>query len=497
GERRLGRPRAELVGRPLAELVAPSCRERCATQLAALLAGGDEHGVIRGLSLPGRDGAADQPLELSIERALVGDKPLLFIAIAQPDPTAAELEAASERREARIRLETMLEFAPALIIAVSLRGTIDYINWVLPQYSKADVIGSPWLIYFPPEHAAEQQRHFDAVVATGVATTCEVSTAGADGSTLWYSSHLGPIRSEGKIVGVVIVSQDITERKRTQAELLAARRLAVLGTLAAGVAHEINTPIQFVRDSLHFLRGAGDDILGLVDTLGSVWQQVAPDASHLADACARAESEADLPYLRQNMPAAFDRCLDGLNRVATIVRSLREFAHPSGAEMAPADLAHAIQSTLTICSNEYKYVADIVTKFDADLPPVICHIGEINQAVLNIVVNAAHAIADVVRDTQEKGTITVRARRDGEDVVIEIADTGTGIPEAIRGRIFDPFFTTKEVGRGSGQGLAIAWSVIKDKHGGDLAYDSTVGKGTTFRIRLPIAGKSGDGAVAA
>ena len=190
------------------------------------------------------------------------------------------------------------------------------------------------------------------------------------------------------------------------------------------------------------------------------------------------------------MPKAIHRALDGLDRVATIVRSMKSFAHPDSTEMTTVDLNAAIESTLIIARTEYKYVADVETELGV-LPPVHCFAGDINQVVLNIVVNAAHAIGDVVKGTENRGKITVRTKRDGEHVVVTIADTGTGIPDAIREKIFDPVFTTKEVGKGTGQGLAIARGVVVDKHGGTIAVESETGKGTTFHLRLPIDGPSG------
>jgi len=167
---------------------------------------------------------------------------------------------------------------------------------------------------------------------------------------------------------------------------------------------------------------------------------------------------------------------------------MKEFAHPDSTEMSDIDLNRAIESTLVIASNEYKYVAEIETHL-GEIPPVLCHAGEVNQAVLNIIVNAAHAIGDVVKDSGKLGKITVSTRHEGDSVIISIVDTGGGIPEHIRARIFDPFFTTKEVGKGTGQGLAIARSVLVDKHGGDLTMETAVGVGTTFHMRLPVAGK--------
>jgi two-component system, NtrC family, sensor kinase len=213
-----------------------------------------------------------------------------------------------------------------------------------------------------------------------------------------------------------------------------------------------------------------------------------------AQASESAEIAADLDYLMENVPPAIADSIEGLGRIATIVRSMKEFAHPDQSEKVSADLNHAIQSTLIIARNEYKYVAELETDF-GELPPVQCYLGEINQVVLNLLVNAAHAVADVVKDSGAIGKITVRTRIDGEEVEIAIGDSGTGIPESARARIFDPFFTTKEVGKGTGQGLAIARSVIVNKHGGTLRFDTECGKGTTFFIRLPVGPRPDDPAV--
>ena len=206
------------------------------------------------------------------------------------------------------------------------------------------------------------------------------------------------------------------------------------------------------------------------------------DAAHRA---AELADEADLQFLMDNTPSARDRCFDGLSRVTSIVRAMKEFAHPDEREMVAADINRAIESTLTIARHEYKYVADVETSL-GDIPLVPCHIGDLNQVVLNLVVNAAHAVGDVVGTRGAKGTISVRTWRDGGHVCISIADTGSGIPEAIAHRVFDPFFTTKPVGQGSGQGLAIARAIVVERHHGDLRFDSTPGQGTTFYIRLPV-----------
>ena len=299
----------------------------------------------------------------------------------------------------------------------------------------------------------------------------------------------GELKGEKCLRGLIL---DITHQRKLEADLQQAQKLESVGRLASGVAHEINTPVQYVGDSIRFLQNANDDITRLYAKMKVLVESVAngaPAAGLAAEAAdaVDAESSADVPYLFEEMPKAYALALEGLNRVAEIVRSMKEFARADEREMLAVDLNRAIESTLVIAANEYKYVADVETDF-AELPPVLCHGGEINQVVLNLIVNAAHAVADVVAGTGGKGRITIRTRADGDHVVVSIADTGGGIPPHIRARIFDPFFTTKAVGKGTGQGLAIARAVVVDKHAGQLTLDTELGHGSTFHIRLPIAG---------
>ena len=284
----------------------------------------------------------------------------------------------------------------------------------------------------------------------------------------------------------------LREQEAAQGQLVQAQKLESIGQLAAGIAHEINTPIQFIGDNLRFLEDAFRDLKPLL---------ASGTCSHAGDGESRpgvpgaptermlqtaATSEDDLEYLIREIPKAIAQSLEGVGRVANIVRSMKEFSHPGTDEMQPVDLNKALECTLTVCRNEWKYVADVVTDLDPHLPPVHCMPGACNQVFLNLIINAAHAIADKQDGNfTEKGTITVSTRSDGDWVEVRVADTGTGIPAEHRTKVFDPFFTTKKVGRGTGQGLAIARSVLVDKHGGTLTFDTEVGRGTTFIVRLP------------
>jgi signal transduction histidine kinase len=218
---------------------------------------------------------------------------------------------------------------------------------------------------------------------------------------------------------------------------------------------------------------------------GSVTPQLLSEANELV-------KNANLEYLMTQIPRAIEQSIEGVERISSIVQAMKEFSHPGAAEKTFADLNHCIRSTVTVSRNEWKYVADLDTDLDGALPPVCCLPGELNQVFLNLIVNAAQAIGDV-SDTrsagegaEHKGKIVVSTRRDGDWVEVRITDTGSGIPEKIREHIFDPFFTTKDVGRGTGQGLAIARNVVVDKHGGTITFETKTGAGTTFIIRLPI-----------
>jgi PAS domain S-box-containing protein len=293
-----------------------------------------------------------------------------------------------------------------------------------------------------------------------------------------YDSNQAFAGWEGCITDISVLRQTLEERDRLEDNLRQAQKLEAIGQLAAGIAHEINTPTQYVGDNLRFLKESFGELAGLLAQLVKVGG--APAGKLLAD--------ADFDYLKEEIPRALNQSLEGVDRVAKIVRAMKEFAHPAR-EKTATDLNRAIQSTITVASNEWKYVAEIEMDLDPNLPSVHCSPAEFNQVVLNMVVNAAHAIGDVVGDGGKgKGKIRVKTRPEGDWAVIEITDSGCGMPPHIQQRIFDPFFTTKEVGKGTGQGLAIAHNVIVDKHAGTIKVVSSPGAGTTFVIRLPIGG---------
>jgi signal transduction histidine kinase len=283
---------------------------------------------------------------------------------------------------------------------------------------------------------------------------------------------------EGCVTDISMLKQTLEERDRLEDNLRQAQKLEAIGQLAAGIAHEINTPTQYVGDNLRFLKESFGE-------LDSVIEQLVEAAGGEGR---KALDDADFDYLKEEIPRALSQSLEGVDRVAKIVRAMKEFSHPAR-EKTATDLNRAIQSTITVASNEWKYVAEMDMDLDASLPAVHCSPAEFNQVVLNMIVNASHAITDVVGDGgRGKGRIGVKTRAEGDWAVVEISDSGCGMPAHVQQRIFEPFFTTKEVGKGTGQGLAIAHNVIVVRHGGTIKVNSSPGAGTTFIIRLPIGG---------
>jgi PAS domain S-box-containing protein len=404
------------------------------------------------------------------------------------------------QRQRRVwsRLDAINHASHDAIVMTDQHGLVTHWNHAATTvfgWSRQEMQGKPLFTTIVPERyqalyeSALPRHQADPQAAGG--RTVELVGRRKGGEHFPMEVSIAATKLEGQLCTIGIV-RDITARKHLETELQQARKLEAVGQLASGIAHEINTPSQFVGDSLRFLADGFNDLLTLRARYRQALDPLAatPGYAAVVQALDAVDQEVDLEYLEQNGPKSFARALDGVGRISAIVRSMKEFAHPDQRKQAPADLGRALQSTLNIARNEYKYIADLDESY-GDLPPVTCFVGELNQVFLNLLVNAAHAIGEKVGNSGARGRIGVRTSQEGESARIEIEDSGCGIPEAIRGRIFEPFFTTKEIGRGSGQGLAIARSVVVDKHGGSLTFASEVGRGTTFTILLPIGGRPG------
>jgi two-component system NtrC family sensor kinase len=275
------------------------------------------------------------------------------------------------------------------------------------------------------------------------------------------------------------------EKENLQIQLLHAQKMESIGHLAAGIAHEINTPTQFIATNIDFMKEATEDISSLIKQIQLIAANAPPDVRTKILA---ALEVADWEYLAEEFPQAIRQSQEGVKRVTTIVQAMKEFSHPSGKGKKPYNLNQLINTTVIVSRNEWKYVAEMVLDLAPELPDVPLLVDEMGQVFLNIIVNAAHAIDTrfTYTSSDKQGTIKISSRQDGEWVEVRISDNGTGMSDSIKKHIFTPFFTTKEVGKGTGQGLSIAYSVITDKHHGSLSCESEVGVGTSFIIRLPI-----------
>ena len=394
----------------------------------------------------------------------------------------------NELTQSEEKFRSIFENSPVGIVVVEAENhTIVDVNYYTEKiigWDRNEIIGKPSINVFCSESAS----------------TCPVSSA--DKNAFMDESEI--LTCDGSVVSIlkkaVLISLpyrkhiinifiDITERKRLEMQLSHVRKLEAVGQLASGIAHEINTPIQYIGDNVRFLQDAFTAINTSINKSQQLTRSLRgnmPVDTFIKEMQINME-EADIAYFQEEIPIAIEQTLEGVEHVSNIVRSMKEFSHPGLKKKIVVDINHAIRNTIMVSRNEWKYVAEMETDLDPGLPLVSCLPGELNQVFLNMIINAAHAIGDIVNDKKKKkGIIRITTCRSGEDVKICIGDTGPGIPKEIQSKIFDLFFTTKDVGKGTGQGLAICRSVIVEKHGGNLSLESNPGKGTRFIIRIPI-----------
>ena len=399
--------------------------------------------------------------------------------------------------ERQRRLITAVEQVDEAIVVTDPDGVVLYVNPAFERITGYSVeeterIGPRALC---PEAGTESS--FAAVrdvLLAGNVWSGRFTNVRKDGTGYEEEATISPVRNDdGVISHFVAVKRDISEFLSMETQLRKAQKLESIGQLAAGIAHEINTPTQYIGDNARFLQGAFETLQGLLECCvaleksGAESETSAEVVQSIIDAC----ESANLSFMMEEIPEAIEESLSGLSRVTAIVSAMKAFSHPGSGERELFNINENIERTITLCTNEWKYVSTVETHLDPDLPLVPGFAGEMNQVILNMIVNAAHAIeSHIGRASLEKGLITVTTRSLPGAVEIIIGDSGCGMPPHVVERIFDPFFTTKEVGKGTGQGLAISHSVVVDKHGGTIVVDSEPGGGTKFIIRLPLTEES-------
>jgi PAS domain S-box-containing protein len=394
------------------------------------------------------------------------------------------LRAATRVLEAEKGHRMIAEIASDGIVTMGGAGTIQFANssaGAIFGYPANELIGKPFSALVPD--FAEPARLADVEPAVAPARSwaaVELSGRHQSGRQIPLEVSLAEFSEGAQEPLVTAVIRDVTERKARDCQLAHIQKLESIGQLAAGVAHEINTPIQYIGDNLRFIQGAFRSMAQVLDAARG--SEDAGDVDRLAQAL-------DLNYVVNETPQAIQQAIEGAERVTEIVKALKEFSHPGSFQTTPVDLNHLLENAVLISRNKWKSVADLRTELDASLPPVRCLAGELSQVFLNLIVNAADAIASAQQEEPErKGELLISTRHDGQFAEVRVQDNGTGIPREAQTRVFDPFFTTKPVGSGTGQGLAIAYTIVARKHRGSIEFETEVGAGTTFIVTLPIDG---------
>jgi PAS domain S-box-containing protein len=377
-------------------------------------------------------------------------------------------------KEALLRkLILAVEQAAESIVITDTAGCIEFVNPAFEErtgYSVSEVLRRNPRLLKSGHHTRGFYQDLWRTLQDGGVWSGRLVNRKKDGTLFHEDATISPVRENGAIIGYVAVKRDVTREVALEQQLLQAQKLEAIGRLAAGIAHEINTPTQFVADNTHFLKDSFAEIVPL-----------------LAATPADALGTADLPFLQAEIPKAIDQSLEGLERISKIVGAMKDFSHPGTEDLKPADLNRALDGTITVSRGEWKRVAKMVTQFCPDLPAVPVVLNEINQVFLVLIVNAAHAIEEAAaKSGGREGVITIQTLLKDDHAEVRISDNGAGIPISVMPRIFEPFFTTKPVGKGTGQGLSLARSIVVERHHGRLEFESQEGAGTTFIVRLPL-----------
>ncbi|WP_347989778.1 PAS domain S-box protein [Methylomonas sp. AM2-LC] len=391
----------------------------------------------------------------------------------------------NDLRDRTAQLNTILDTAASAIITIDKHAEILSFNQaaeLIFGYQQSEALGMTINSLIPAFMSDKQDNYLQHYLKTGdksqLATSLEFEALRKNGEHFPITLRVNPMKIHGQVFFSGVID-DISETKTLQSQLNQAQKLEAIGQLASGIAHEINTPIQYIGDNLMSVYENFNDIIAFREDLDQLGDADFKQALQALD------KRFDLPYILEDSPKAIKQAKEGVERVAEIVKAMKTFSHiDSGLTLMNINLHEALNSTLTITRNSYKNIADVETDFANNVDFIECYASELNQVFLNLIINATHAIEE---KQQGRGLIKVSTRKLDENTVeIQIADNGAGIPEAIKEKVFNLFFTTKPVGKGTGQGLSLAHSIIVEKHRGKLFFESTVGKGTTFHLQLPL-----------
>jgi PAS domain S-box-containing protein len=400
----------------------------------------------------------------------------------------SDITSEREAEAAQRLLATVVEQTTDSVIITETDGTIRYVNpatLVHTGYTEEDLIGKQHNIFDTEKTSAATAQELRATLADGRIWAGHLTSRRKDESVIEEDVTISPVRNEdGELIHFVAVKRDKTEIAILQRQLLQAQKLEAIGQLAAGIAHEINTPMQYVKNNVTFLAESFSDLAILLNDYRQF--ERSPDAL-LGEEARNHLQQLDLEFLLEEIPEALKESQEGINRVVKIVAAMKEFSHPGTGQKVETDINRILENTITVTRNEWKYVAEMVTDLAPDLPLIPCLPDQLKQVVLNLIINGSQAMeTNRTSDSGMAGRITISTRQENDCVEIRVSDTGCGIPKEIRERVYDPFFTTKEVGKGTGQGLTIIHDIVVKKHGGTIDFTSEIGQGTTFFIRLPI-----------
>lgn len=387
-------------------------------------------------------------------------------------------------RESEARFRAVFDLAPAGMVRITADGTVTDCNQAFSELVGGPDEGLEGSVFAELVHPADRSSVDELLAALlqgqRARSDVELRYGRPDGSEVWTSTSLAAVRGRNRQADfVVAVVEDLTARRHLEVERRHAQKLEAVARLSGGLAHELNTPIQFVQDNVRFLAEAFHTLSHLLDAYRA--RNVSPGDATVPGP----ETEADVAFLAEEVPISEAEALEGLRRMAAIVTAMKAFGEPPAGHRTPVDLNEAVRTALVVASSEIDPVADVVVELGA-LPLVSCELADVNQVLLHLLSNAAHAVADEVA-RRGRGRISVRTWAEEAGVAVAVEDTGPGIRDEVAARMFDPFFTTKVVGQGTGQGLALAHTVIVGRHGGRLSFDTRLGEGTTFVVRLPVA----------